>query len=205
MHSFGRIIGRSQAIRDVISLADKIARSDASIVSIQGETGVGKDLLARAIHYESARRDKPFMEVSSTTLPEHLLELADGGTVFLNEIGHVPPALQAKLLSFMEHKAFGRVGGNLEIGVEVRIIVATNRDLKAKMEDDTFREYLHYRLHVLPILVPPLREREEDIALLGHLFPERFNGEFRKEIEGFSESAEERLLSCDWSGRAREL
>ena len=227
-HSFDQIIGKSQAIHDAVSMADRIARSDASTILIQGETGVGKDLLSKAIHYESDRKDKPFMEITCTTLPETLLEselfghergaftdartrkeglleLADGGTVFLNEIGHLEAALQVKLLSVLEHKAFRRLGGKDEINVDVRIIAATNRDLKTKVDDGTFREDLYYRLHVLPILVPPLRERREDIMLLAYFFLEEFNRGFGEGISGFSEAAESHLVSYDWPGNVREL
>ena len=228
MYSFDRIIGKSPAIRDVISMADKIAGSDTTTILIQGETGAGKDLLARAIHYESARRDKSFMEIICTALPvtlleselfghekgaftdaktkkEGLLELADGGTVFLNEIGHMEAALQAKLLSVIEHKAFRRVGGKEEISVDVRIIAATNGDLRAEVDKGTFREDLYYRLHVFPIFVPPLRERKEDIMLLAYFFLEQFNRDFGKEIEGFSEDAADHMMNHDWPGNVREL
>ena len=227
-YSFGSVVGRSQAIRGVISVAEKIAKSDAATILIQGESGTGKDLLARVIHYESTRRDKPFMEITCTALPvtlleselfghekgaftdaktkkEGLLELADGGTIFLNEIGHMEIAVQVKLLSVIEHKTFRRVGGKEEINVNVRIIAATNRALKAAVEEGAFREDLYYRLNVLPIFIPPLRERKEDIMLLAHFFLEQFNKEFRKEIEGFSESAEEYLVNYHWPGNVREL
>jgi two-component system response regulator AtoC len=227
-YSFSRIVGRSQAIHRVISIADKVAKSDTGTILILGETGVGKDLLARAIHYESIRRDKPFMEITTTALPlnlleselfghekgaftdakarkEGLIELADGGTVFLNEIGHMTAELQVKILSVIERRAFRRIGGKEEIRVDVRIIAATNRDLKAKMEEGTFREDLYYRLHVLPISIPPLRERKEDIMLLAHFFLRRFNEEFGKAIEGFSDAAEQYLVDYDWPGNVREL
>jgi two-component system response regulator AtoC len=227
-YSFSRIVGRSQAISDVISIAGKVAKSDTSTVLLQGETGVGKDLMARAIHYESIRRDKPFMEITTTALPlnlleselfghekgaftdakarkEGLIELADGGTVFLNEIGHMAAELQVKLLSVMEQKAYRRIGGKEEIKVDVRIIAATNRDLKVKVEEGTFREDLYYRLHVLPISIPPLRERKEDVMLLAHFFLKKFNEEFGKAIEGFSEAAEQYLIDYDWPGNVREL
>lgn len=227
-YSFDHIVGKSRAIRDVISMADKIAKSDAPTILIQGETGVGKDMLSRAIHYESARQDKPFMEITCATLPatlleselfghekgaftdartrkEGLLELADGGTVFLNEIGYIDVALQVKLLSVMEHKFFRRVGGKEEINVDIRIIAATNKDLKAKIENDTFREDLYYRLYILPIFIPPLRERREDIMLLAYFFMEQFNKEFGKGIEGFSEAAADFLTNYDWPGNVREL
>ena len=227
-HSFDQIIGESRAIRDAVSMAGRIARSDASTILIQGETGVGKDLLSRAIHYESSRRDKPFIEITCTALPdtlleselfghekgaftdarmrkEGLLELANGGTVFLNEIGHLLTAPQVKLLSVMEHKAFRRLGGKEEINVDVRIIAATNRDLKTKIEDGTFREDLYYRLRVLPIIIPPLRERREDIMLLAYFFLEGFSREFGEGTSGFSEAAENYLVSYDWPGNVREL
>jgi len=227
-YSFSRIVGRSQAIGNVISMAEKIAKSDATTILIQGESGTGKDLLARTIHYESARRDKRFMEITCTALPatllesellghekgsftdaktkkEGLLELADGGTVFLNEIGHMEVSVQVKLLSVIEHKDFRRIGGTEEINVNVRIIAATNRDLKTAVKEGTFREDLYYRLNVLSIFIPPLRERKEDIMLLAHLFLEQFNKEFGNEIEGFSQSAEEYLVNYDWPGNVREL
>lgn len=227
-YSFSRIVGRSQAIREAISMADKVAKNDTGTVLIQGETGVGKDLLARAIHYESIRSDEPFMEITIAALPvnlleselfghergaftdakarkEGLMELADGGTVFLNEIGHMAVELQTKLLSVIEHKAFRRIGGKEEIRADIRIIAATNRDLKAGVEEGMFREDLYYRLHVFPIFIPPLRERREDILLLAHFFLEQFNEEFGKEIVGFSESAEEYLVNYNWPGNVREL
>ncbi|MFC1713888.1 sigma-54-dependent transcriptional regulator [Candidatus Poribacteria bacterium] len=228
MYSFDRIIGKSQAIQDVISMADTIARSDATTILIQGETGVGKDLLARAIHYESARRYKPLMEITCTALPitlleselfghekgaftdaktkkEGLLELADGGTVFLNEIGHMEMALQVKLLSVIEHKTFRKVGGKEELNVDVRIVAATNGDLRAEVEEGNFREDLYYRLHVFPIFIPPLRERKEDIMLLAYFFLEQFNRDFGKEIAGFSEDASDYMINHNWPGNVREL
>ncbi|MFQ6043559.1 MAG: sigma-54-dependent transcriptional regulator [Candidatus Poribacteria bacterium] len=227
-YNFSNIKGRSQAIRSVISMSEKIAESDSTTVLIQGESGVGKDLLAKVIHYESPRGDKPFIEINCTALPltlltselfghekgaftdaktkrEGLLELADGGTVFFNEIGNIAAEVQAKLLSVMEYKAFRRIGGKEEINVDVRIIAATNRDLKASVEKGTFREDLYYRLHVLPIFIPPLRERKEDIMSLAHYFLEQFNEEFRKKIEGFSKTTEEYLVNYDWPGNVREL
>jgi len=227
-YSFSSIIGKSKSMQNLISLADRIAKSDAGIILIQGETGVGKDLLARVVHYESARRDKPLIEVTCTALPvtlleselfghekgaftdakvkkEGLFELADGGTIFLNEIGHVEIPFQVKILSVLEHKTFRRVGGKNEINVDIRVIAATNVDLKAKVDEGKFREDLYYRLHVLPILIPPLRERKEDIMLLAHFFMEQFNNDFRKDIEGFSDEAKEYLINYNWPGNVREL
>ncbi len=227
-YGFNRIVGGSPAIRDVISMAERVSKIGATTILIQGDSGTGKDLLAIAIHYESTRRDKPFEEITCTALPatlfeselfghekgaftdaktkkEGLLELADGGTVFLNEIGHMELAMQAKLLSVIEHKKFRRVGGKEEINIDVRIIAATNRDLKTAVEEGEFREDLYYRLNVLSIFIPPLRERKEDIMLLAYLFLERFNKEFRNEIEGFSKTAEEYLVNYDWPGNVREL
>lgn len=227
-YSFKRIVCKSQVMNDLISLTDRIAKSDAGIILIQGETGVGKDLLARVLHYESNRREKPFIEVTCTALPitlleselfghekgaftdakakkEGLFELADKGTIFLNEIGHVEIPFQVKILSVLEHKAFRRVGGKEEINIDVRVIAATNVDLKTKVSEGKFREDLYYRLHVLPILIPPLRERREDIMLLAHFFIEQFSCEFRKEITGFSEESQEYLINYDWPGNVREL
>jgi two-component system response regulator AtoC len=227
-YSFKRIVCKSQVMNDLISLTDRIAKSDAGIILIQGETGVGKDLLARVLHYESNRREKPFIEVTCTALPitlleselfghekgaftdaktkkEGLFELADKGTIFLNEIGHVEIPFQVKILSVLEHKAFRRVGGKEEINIDVRVIAATNVDLKTKVSEGKFREDLYYRLHVLPILIPPLRERREDIMLLAHFFIEQLSFDFRKEITGFSEEAQEYLINYDWPGNVREL
>ncbi len=227
-YSFNRIVYKSQVMRNLISLSDRIAKSDAGIILLQGETGVGKDLLAKVIHYESSRRDKPFIEITCTALPitlleselfghekgaftdararkEGLFELADGGTIFLNEIGHVEIPFQVKILSVLEHKSFRRIGGKNEINVDVRVIAATNIDLKTQVSEGKFREDLYYRLNVLPILIPPLRERKEDIMLLAHYFVEQYSKDFRKNIEGFSEDAKEYLVNYNWPGNVREL
>ncbi|GAB4260451.1 MAG: sigma-54 dependent transcriptional regulator [Deferrisomatales bacterium] len=225
---FDRIIGNGPRMKEVLSIARRIAQSSSTTVLLQGESGTGKDLVAQAIHYESARRDRPFMPINCTALPEELLEselmghekgaftdakrtkkglfeLADGGTIFLDEIGDMKPGLQAKLLRFLEDRTFKRVGGKDDIEVDVRIIAATNRDLEQAIEERTFREDLYYRLSVIPITLPPLRERREDILPLARHFLDGFNREFKVSFLGFTPEFEELLLRYDWPGNIREL
>jgi len=225
--SHGKIIGQSEEMQRIYELIDLVSTSDATVL-ITGENGTGKELVAQAIHRQSHRKDSAFVVANCSayspalleselfghekgaftdakTRKEGLLEVADGGALFLNEIGHMEVALQAKLLSVIEHKAFRRVGGKEEISVDVRIIAATNGDLKAEVEEGVFREDLYYRLHVFPIFIPPLRERKEDIMLLAHFFLEQFNKEFGKEIRGFSEDASDYMVNYDWPGNIREL
>jgi transcriptional regulator with PAS, ATPase and Fis domain len=197
-------------------------------VLVQGESGTGKDLVAKAIHFSSDRSANPFMNITCSALPETLLEselmgyekgaftdakerkrglleVADGGTVFLDEIGDMGIGLQAKLLRFLEEKAIRRVGGSRDMTVNVRIVAATNRDLDQAVRDGNFREDLYYRLKVIPVEMPPLRERPEDIPLLMTHFVERFNAEFRKNTRGFTPEA---LKCCEqyrWPGNVREL
>src|SRR5512145_1238899 len=196
-YGFHRIVGASRKLAEVVEIARKVARSEASTVLIQGESGTGKDLLAQAIHYESSRATRPFIAINCTALPEELLEselmghekgaftdakmtkkglfeMADGGTVFLDEIGDMKPGLQAKLLRFIENKTFRRVGGHRDIAVDVRIIAATNRDLGGLVASGAFREDLYFRLNVIPIRIPPLRERREDIPRLVSYFIARY-------------------------------
>ena len=189
------------------ALLQKIAASPASTVLLTGESGTGKDLAAKVLHYVSARAARPFMNITCSALPETLLESelfghergaftgadrqkrgllesADGGTVFLDEIGEMVPALQAKLLRFLEEKSFKRVGGSVDLHVDVRVIAATNRQLQEEVRQGRFREDLFYRLNVLPIVLPPLRERREDIAQLVHFYIDSYNGEFKKKVRG---------------------
>ncbi len=222
------IIGKSRAILNVLEMIQKIALSDASTVLIQGESGTGKEVVARAVHANSSRADKPFMAINCASLPENLLEsellghekgaftdakvqkkglleLADGGSVFLDEIGDMPYAMQAKLLRILEDKIFKRVGGVKDIQVDVRVISATNQDIKKLMVENRFRKDLYYRLQVVPIYLPPLRERKEDILPLTRYFIDLFNAEFRKNVREISEKAREFLIRYDWPGNVREL
>jgi len=227
-YAFDRIIGESPAVQDLRVMLAKIAASPASTVLLTGESGTGKDLAARCIHYNSARATGSFMHITCSAVPEALLEselfghergaftdarqqrkglleLADKGTVYLDEIGEMTAALQAKLLRFLEEKAFKRVGGTADIRVDVRVIGATNRDLDKEVADGRFREDLYYRLHVLPVRLPPLRERRGDVSLLSKFFLDGFNREFRKRVTGLSAEAATLLDAYSWPGNVREL
>ncbi len=222
------IIGGSEEMAKVKNLILKIAKSDATTVLIQGESGTGKELVARAIHASSARADKPFMAVNCAALPVTLLEselmghekgaftdakaakkglfeLADGGTVFLDEIGDMDLSMQAKLLRVLENKTFKRVGGVKDIKVDVRVISATNQELSRAISEGRFRKDLYYRLQVVPVNLPPLRERGDDILLLGRYFITYFNQELHKNVRGISKEVEQILLLYPWPGNVREL
>ncbi len=226
--SFDAIIGRAPAMAAVKALLARIAASPASTVLLTGETGTGKDLAAKAIHYHSDRAAKPFVNITCSALPEQLLEselfghergaftdarqqkrglfeTADGGTVFLDEIGEMTPALQSKLLRFLEEKTFKRVGGLADVRVDVRVIAATNRNLEDEVKAGRFREDLFYRLQVMPILLPPLRERRGDVMLLAEWYIDRYNREFRKRVRGLTPEAVTVLDSYRWPGNVREL
>jgi transcriptional regulator with GAF, ATPase, and Fis domain len=222
------IVGESKAMKQAKALLRKIAASPSSTVLITGENGTGKDLAAKAIHFESSRASAPFMNITCSALPEALLEselfghekgaftdaraqkkglleLADGGSVFLDEIGEMSLVLQAKLLRFLEEKAFRRVGGTKDVRVDVRIIAATNRDLKGMVKAGAFREDLYYRLRVLPVELPPLRQRAGDLALLVRLFLDLYRGEFRRNVAAVSPEALAQLGAYPWPGNVREL
>ncbi|HZI95489.1 MAG TPA: sigma-54 dependent transcriptional regulator [Patescibacteria group bacterium] len=222
------LLGKSPGIDEVRQLIGKIGRSAATTVLIMGESGTGKDLVAKAIHYASDRANRPFMNITCTALPETLLEselmgheqgsftdarrqkqglfeLADGGTIFLDEIGDMGVALQSKLLRFLQEKTFRHVGGIKDIKVDVRVIAATNRDLEKSVAEGRFREDLYYRLKVIPINLPPLRGRPEDIPLLAKHFIDMFNREFKKRTRGLTEEATGRLAAYPWPGNVREL
>ena len=222
------IVGNSPVMQQVKALLGRIAASPASTVLLTGETGTGKDLAAKAVHYSSDRASKPFVNITASALPEQLLEselfghergaftdarqqkrglfeTADGGTLFLDEIGEMTPGLQAKLLRFLEEKTFKRVGGLADIRVDVRVVAATNRNLEEEVKAGKFREDLFYRLQVMPVLLPPLRERKGDIALLASYFIDRFNREFRKRVRGLSPAAQALLDGYQWPGNIREL
>jgi DNA-binding NtrC family response regulator len=227
-YGLSSIIGQSPPMVEVFELIEKIARSQATTVLITGESGTGKDLVAKAIHYASDRANRPFMNITCSALPETLLEselmghergsftdartlkkglfeLAEGGTVFLDEIGDMGTLLQAKLLRFLQEKTFKRVGGVKDITVNVRIIAATNKDLGKAVKDGKFREDLFYRLKVIPINLPPLRDRKEDIPHLINFFIDGFNQEFKKTTKGISRDSTERLGTYSWPGNVREL
>jgi DNA-binding NtrC family response regulator len=224
----GSIVGQSEPIKAVRALLEKIGVSPASTVLLTGESGSGKDLAAKVIHYSSARASKPFMNITCSALPETLLESelfghergaytgadrlkhgliesADGGTVFLDEIGEMVPLLQAKLLRFLEEKSFKRVGGSQDIKVDVRVIASTNRSLQEEVKKGHFREDLFYRLNVLSVVLPPLRERRGDVPMLINHYVDIFNTEFRKKIRGVSPTAMAALQSYPWRGNVREL
>ncbi len=222
------IIGQTEQMERVKNLILKVAKSEATTALIQGESGTGKELVAKAIHYSSSRADQPFMAINCAAVPVTLLEtelmghekgaftdakgtkkglfeLADGGTVFLDEIGDMDQNMQAKLLRILEERSFRRVGGVKDIKVDVRLISATNQDLSKAMGEGKFRKDLFYRLQVVPIYLPPLRERGRDIILLALHFMEHFNRECHKSVRGISPQAEELLLSYSWPGNVREL
>lgn len=227
-YGIANIIGASRHMKNVLAMVEKVAKSDASTVLIQGESGTGKELIAKAIHYESSRADKPFMAINCAAVPETLLEselmghekgaftdakmqkkglfeMADGGTIFLDEIGDMDPGMQAKLLRVLEERSFRRVGGTRDVQVDVRIVSATNKDLLAAIEEKTFRNDLYYRIQVIPIFLPPLRERRDDIMPLAQHFIAHFNREFGKNVKNVSKMAEKFLVEYNWPGNIREL
>ncbi len=221
------IVGESRPMQEVFRLIHKVAATDASVL-ILGESGTGKELVARAIHYQSARRDKPLVPVNCGAIPSELLEselfghdkgaftgaiktrlgrfeLAEGGTIFLDEIGDMSPMLQVKLLRVLQDHQFERVGGTKTINADIRIIAATHRNLKKKVEEGTFREDLYYRLNVVPIWVPPLRDRRSDIPLLCRHFLERLGKQKGLGDKKLHPEVSDRLLRYDWPGNVREL
>lgn len=227
-YGFDSIIGQSEAMQKIFELIKKIAKSDATTIMLQGESGTGKDLVAKVIHYQSRRSDKPFMEINCTALPETLIEselfghekgaftdakamkkglfeLSDGGSIYLDEIGDMKPSTQAKLLKILESKMFKRIGGVKDISVDVRIIAATNKNLAEEVKSGNFREDLYYRLKVIPVLIPPLRDRPSDISALAKYFINEFNREFKKNLKGISKEAEKYFKEYQWPGNVREL
>jgi DNA-binding NtrC family response regulator len=227
-YGFDSIIGASAEMKRVFDLISKIAQSDATTIFLTGESGTGKDLTAKVVHYQSGRVEKPFMEINCTALPENLVEselfghekgaftdakamkkglfeMADGGTVFLDEIGDMMPGTQAKLLKVIENKSFKRIGGTKDIEVDVRIIAATNKNMAEEVKKGTFREDLYYRLKVIPVELPPLRDREEDIVRLAEYFIDTFNKEFKKNLKGLSKETKKCFTDYAWPGNVREL
>jgi DNA-binding NtrC family response regulator len=227
-YSPDRIVGESAAMSMLRSLLVKVATSPASTVLLTGESGTGKDLAAKVLHFNSDRTNKPFLNITCSALPETLLESelfghergaftdarqqkrglfesAEGGTVFLDEIGEMVPAMQAKLLRVLEERSFRRVGGLQDIKVNVRVIAATNRNLEEEVKAGRFRQDLFYRLNVLPVMLPPLRQHVEDIPALLAFYIDAFNREFRKTVKGVSPAALKALQAYGWPGNIREL
>ena len=225
--SHPNIVARSPKMQEVLATVERVARTNSTVL-LGGESGVGKDLIARAIHEKSRRASGPFVKINSTAIPENLLEselfgfekgaftgavaskpgkfeLADKGTIFLDEIGDVPPVTQVKLLRVLQEREFERLGGTRTVKVDVRLLAATNKDLRQALEQGTFREDLYYRLNVVPIDIAPLRERKQDIPDLVNLFVSRFTGESGKPVEGITPEAMQILVSYHWPGNVREL
>ncbi|MDR1617447.1 MAG: sigma 54-interacting transcriptional regulator [Treponema sp.] len=221
------MVAKSPMILEKIGIIDRVAKTDSSVL-ILGESGVGKEIFAEQIHLRSARSREPFIRVNCAALPEGLLEselfghvkgaftnaianrqgrfeLADKGTIFLDEIGDLPLSLQVKLLRVIQEKTFEKVGSDISVTVDVRILAATNRDIETQVEKGEFRSDLYYRLNVLPIYIPPLRQRPEDIPELADFFLKKFMRETKKQFEGFSNEALETMLSYSWPGNIREL
>jgi two-component system response regulator AtoC len=222
------VVGKSDLMQKIAEVIEKVSASRASTVLIQGESGTGKELVAKAIHLQGDTKDKPFMEINCSSLPENLLEselfgyekgaftdakrskqglveLAEGGTLFLDEIGEMPLNLQTKLLRLIETKRFRRIGGVKDIEVSTRIVAATNRDLRKARDQGRFRDDLYFRLMVIPIYVPALRERKEDIPILASYFIDHFNKELNRSVRGLSREAQEAAMEYDWPGNVREL
>ena len=227
-HGTMKMIGSSPAMLEVIELVEKVCVSQATTVLLEGDSGTGKNVVAKAIHYGSPRAERPFVNITCSALTETLLEselfghergaftdakmqkkglleVADGGTAFLDEIGEMGMAMQAKLLRFLEDKTFKRVGGTRDIEVDVRIIAATNRDLQQAVHTGRFRDDLYYRLKVIPMRMPTLRERRADIPLLMQHFLDHFNQEFHKNTTRVEPAAMEALMDYEWPGNIREL
>jgi DNA-binding NtrC family response regulator len=226
-YAYENIVARSEKMQSVLALVERVAPTNTTVL-LGGETGVGKDLVARAIHQHSQRAAGPFVKINSTAIPETLLEselfgyekgaftgaasskpgkfeLAHKGTLFLDEIGDVPPATQVKLLRILQEREFERLGGTKTLHVDVRLVAATNRNLRQALEEGTFREDLYYRLNVVAIDIPPLRERREDIPALAEWFLEKFARESGKNIQGIAPEAMKRMVDFYWPGNVREL
>jgi two-component system, NtrC family, response regulator AtoC len=225
---FDSVVSVSPKMTELMNFVKKVASCEASTILIQGESGTGKDLIAKALHYESSRRDKPFVAINCSAIPETLMEAelfghekgaftdakqmkkglfeaADGGTLFLDEIGELSPVLQAKLLRVLEDQVIRRVGGIRDIQVDVRVIAASNRDLEKAVREGGFRQDLFYRLAIIAIFIPPLRDRKEDILPLVNYFIERYNRRFKKSVRGITDETRNLILSHNWPGNVREL
>ncbi len=226
-HQFSNIIGRSESMLGVFKMVETISRTNSTIL-LTGESGTGKGLVAQAIHFHSLRRDKPMVSLNCGAMPETLLEselfghmrgaftgadsnkkglleVAERGTIFLDEIGEMSPVMQVKLLRVLQERRFRRVGGLEELQADIRVIAATNQDLTKAVAEGRFREDLYYRINVIPIVLPPLRDRREDIPLLADHFLAKYNEQMGKQITGLSHAALEQLKRHDWPGNIREL
>ncbi|HXR14965.1 MAG TPA: sigma-54 dependent transcriptional regulator [Terriglobales bacterium] len=225
---YSSVVSVSSKMTELMNFVRKVASSEATTILIQGESGTGKDLIAKAIHYESSRHEKPFVAINCSAIPETLMEAelfghekgaftdakqmkkglfeaADGGTLFLDEIGELSPLLQAKLLRVLEDQVIRRVGGIKDMQVDVRVIAASNRDLEKAVRDDQFRQDLYYRLAIIAIFIPPLRDRKEDILPLVEFFIDRYNRRFKKSIRGITDDTRRLILAHNWPGNVREL
>ena len=226
-YEYDNIIGRSEGMQEIFATIERVAPTRATVL-LAGESGVGKDLIARAIHFHSPRRDRPLVKINCTAIPENLMESelfgyekgaftgavaskpgkfeqADTGTVFLDEIGDVPGPIQVKLLRILQEREFERLGSNVTRHTDVRVIAATNQDLRAALEQGTFREDLYYRLNVVPINIPPLRERKQDIPTLANHFIRKLAPDSGSQVESITDAAMEKLMGYHWPGNVREL
>jgi len=222
------VIAESPAMREALNFVRRVAASEATTILLEGENGTGKDLIAKTLHYQSVRQAEPFIAINCAAIPETLLEselfgyekgaftdarqqkrgifeLADKGTLFLDEVGEIPLMLQAKLLRVLEDQSFRRLGGLKDIRLDLRVVAATNKNLREAVKEGAFRQDLYFRLNVIQIVLPPLRERPEDIVPLARFFIDHYNRKFRRGIEGISPASEQLLLAHDWPGNVREM
>jgi two-component system, NtrC family, response regulator AtoC len=222
------VIAESPAMREVLNFVRRVGASEATTILLEGENGTGKDLVAKTLHYQSLRQAEPFIAINCAAIPETLLEselfgyekgaftdarsqkrgifeLADKGTLFLDEIGEIPMMLQAKLLRVLEEQCFRRLGGLKDIKLDLRVVAATNKNLREAVKEGAFRQDLYFRVNVIQITIPPLRERTEDIVPLTRFFIDHYNRKFKRNIEGVTEAAAALLLGHDWPGNVREL
>ena len=226
-YEYDNIIGRSQPMQEIFATIERVAPTRATVL-LAGESGVGKDLIARAIHFHSPRRDRPLVKINCSSIPENLMESelfgyekgaftgavaskpgkfeqADTGTVFLDEIGDVPGPIQVKLLRILQEREFERLGSNTTRHTDVRVVAATNQDLRAALEQGTFREDLYYRLNVVPLNIPPLRDRKQDIPFLANHFIQKLAPDSGSQVESMTDAAMEKLMGYHWPGNVREL
>jgi two-component system response regulator GlrR len=226
-YEFDNIIGRSQSMQEIFAAIERVGPTRATVL-LTGESGVGKDLIARAIHFHSPRKDRPLVKINCSALPENLMESelfgyekgaftgaqmtkpgkfeqADTGTVFLDEIGDVPAPIQVKLLRVLQEREFERLGSNVTRHIDIRLVAATNADLRAALEQGTFREDLYYRLNVVTLSLPPLSARREDIPLLANHFLQRLSTKYGKRLSGFAPEALKALTTASWPGNVRQL
>jgi PAS domain S-box-containing protein len=222
------VIAESPAMREVMNFVRRVAASEATTILLEGENGTGKDLVAKTLHYQSLRQAEPFIAINCAAVPDSLLEselfgyekgaftdaraqkrgiceLADKGTLFLDEVGEIPLILQAKLLRVLEDQSFRRLGGLKDIQLDLRVVAATNKNLREAVKEGAFRQDLYFRLNVIQILIPPLRERTEDIVPMTKFFIEHYNKKFKRNIEGVTDAAAKLLMYHDWPGNVREL